>query len=653
MASIINTGISALNAFKRQMETTGHNIANVNTEGYSRQSVQFKTRPPQSTAQGQIGSGVDVAQIYRNYDQHLADRVREYTSSYEDFHVYQQRASLIDNVVADASAGLDDMLQQFFAAVNDVADDPTSIPARSVMLNRAGQLSDRFNALNSWFEDIRNQVNRDFERDVNEINSLAESIAQINRRIGTFNGAVGGIPNDILDERDQLIDELSHYTNVSTLQQADGGVNVFIGTGQALVVGGNFNRLAVENNPQAVDHKEIVIHQSGGLKVNVTDQMSGGSLGGLLRFRDQVLDEAQNALGRVGIGIASFFNDEHRSGMDLDNDLGVDFFRVATPQTLASASNSGSISVAFDDVSQLTTHEYRLDFDGTNWALTDLDTGGSVALSGAGTGANPFVADGMAIVIGGGAAAGDSYRLRPTRNGAYDFDLLVDNERDIAAAEVVRSSATAGNAGTGMIGAGALAVRSGNTKLSGMAPTSVTLTYQAGNQLAITGAPAGTQFVDANGNALASPQPYSSGQTYRVSIPNLGIYEFEMTGTPAATDTFTLADNAGGVGDNRNARRLADLQNANVMMGGTASIADTYGALIADVGTKTHQAENNAMVQEHLLGQAEAAKSEVSGVNLDEEAADLVRFQQAYQAAAQVISVANSLFDSLINAVRR
>ena len=316
MAGIINIGVSALNAFKRQMETTGHNIANVNTEGYSRQVVQLDARSPQISAQGYVGSGVEVASIRRSYDSYLATRVRDYTSSYEEFAVFEQRARQIDNVLADSAAGIDDTLQQFFASVNDVADDPTSIPARSVMLNRASQLADRFNALDGWLEDIRHQLNGDLEREVGEINALAQSLASVNTRIGALNGTPGGIPNDILDERDKLIDDLSKFTNVSTLEQGDGSMNVFVGTGQALVVGGNYNTLAVTNNTQAADHKELVIRQSGGLTVNVTQQMTGGSLGGLLRFRDEVLDESQNALGRVAIGIASFFNAEHATGMD-------------------------------------------------------------------------------------------------------------------------------------------------------------------------------------------------------------------------------------------------------------------------------------------------------------------------------------------------
>jgi flagellar hook-associated protein 1 FlgK len=326
---------------------------------------------------------------------------------------------------------------------------------------------------------------------------------------------------------------------------------------------------------------------------------------------------------------------------------------VAPPEVLANPANAGgsSITVGHDDPASLTAHEYQLSFDGASWSLLDLETGGAVPLSGAGTPASPFVADGMNIVINAGAA-GDTYRLRPTRDGASGINMLVSDARDIAAAEAVRASAGSGNNGTGTIGPGALTTRAGSVTLAAQTPSSITVEFQAGDQLAITGGPAGTQFVDASGAPIAGSAAFVPGQTYRVEIPNLGVFDFSMTGSPQVGDTFQLEDNAGGVGDNRNARRLADLQTAKVMLGGTASIADAYSSLIADIGTKTQQAANNASVQKNLLTQAEVAKSEVSGVNLDEEAADLVRFQQAYQAAAQVINVANSLFDSLLNAVR-
>jgi len=650
MASIINTGVSALNAFKRQLETTGHNIANVNTAGYSRQTVQLDARLPQAIPQGYIGSGVEVASIRRNYDSYLSSRVRDYTSSREEFSVYSERANQIDNVVADAASGIDDMMQKFFASVNDMADDPTSIPARTVMINRASQLSDRFQSLDGWFGDMRQRLNQDLGQQVSEVNSLAESIARVNVQARTLAGASGEAPNDVLDERDKLIDKLSNYTNVSTVEQRDGTMNVFVGTGQALVVGTSHNTLALADNPLSAQDKELVIQQAGGLQVNVTNQMTGGSIGGLTRFRDEVLDETQNALGRVAIGLATNFNAEHQTGMDLDGELGDDFFAVAAPEVQAGTTNGGSISVGFDDVAKLTTHDYRLDYDGSSWALTDLESGGGVALSGSGTAADPFVADGMRIVVNA-SAAGDTYLLRPTRLGAAQIGLKIADERDIAAAEVINASANVGNSGTGSISAGALSSRSGNTKLP--TPPGIVLSFQAGNQLGLSSAPPGTVFVDTNGAPLGANAAFVAGQTYRVNVPGLGTYDVRMSGAPAVGDTFELADNTGGVGDNRNARRLADLQSANLMMDGTASLADTYGALISDVGTKTQQAATNADLQGQLLSQAEAAKAEVSGVNLDEEAADLVRFQQAYQAAAQVINVANSLFDSLLSAVRR
>lgn len=656
MSGIINTGISALNAFKRQLETTGHNIANVNTPGYSRQIVGFDAREPQSFPQGFVGRGVDISSIRRAYDEHLTTRVRDYSSSYQEFAVYEARARQIDDVIADAAAGIDGMMQQYFAAVSDVADDPTSIPARQVMINRGNQLADRFEALDGWFEDLRTQLNRELGNQVDEINSLSSSIAAVNGRIAAMTGATGQAPNDALDERDRLIDKLSQITNVTTLEQDDGALNVFIGTGQSIVVGSQFNPLALASNALAADQREIVIRHSGGAAVNVTAQMTGGAIGGLLRFRDEVLDETQNALGRVAIGLGTFINEEHRTGMDLDGQLGGDFFSVATPQVLAGRGNAGSLAVGFDDVGQLTTHDYQLVFDGASWTLTDLDDAVIVPMGGSGTGADPFTAHGLSIVVSGGAA-GDTYQIRPTRSGATSLSVLIANERDIAAADPIRTAAASSNAGTGSIGGGALTSLAGGASV----PTSpaVTLAFQAGNQLAITAGPAGTTFVDASGNPIAGAAAYNAGDTYRVEIPNLGIFEFDMTGTPQVGDSFSLTDNTGalagtgtGVGDNRNARRLADLQNARVMLGGTASFANTYGSLVADVGSKTHQAANNAEVQKNLLSQAEASKSEVSGVNLDEEAADLVRFQQAYQAAAQVINVANSLFDTLLGAVR-
>ena len=635
MASILNTGISALNAFQRQLSTTGHNIANVNTEGYSRQRVALEARPAQGGGSGYIGSGVEVSSVRRTYDDYLAGRVRSYTSLQQEQEVFHERASQVDNVIADAAAGLDTMMQDFFASIQDVSADPTSIPARNVMLNRSELLVDRFQALNGWMDDLRLHANRDFGNYVEEINGIGQAIGAVNNRIQSASAGANTPPNDLLDERDRLIDELSGYVSVSTLSQDDGSTSVFIGTGQNLVIGTNVNSLVVTNNSQATDHKEVSISLAGGSSAVITDQVSGGKLGGLLRFRNEVLDPAQNSLGLVAIGLAQHFNEEHVTGMDLDGDLGGNYFAVASPETLGDPGNTGTVSVTFNDVSDVLNHEYRLSYNGAAWEIDDLNTGTNTVLGAAG----PFTHDGLDIAVGVGPAAGDVYRLRPARQGASAISTLVNDTRDIAAAEAVRTMEASVNTGTGHIGEGAQLTSTGTS----MAALPVTLSYDTAN----------LRFDIAGGGTIAYNPAIDSGSTLTVTIAGLGDFSFEMSGTPANGDVFTLEDNSGGVGDNRNALRLAALQNSRVLFGDTASLADAYGYMVADIGTQTHQAGSNADVQEQLLTQAQNAKSAVSGVNLDEEAADLVRFQQAYSAAAQVIATANTLFDTLLGAVRR
>lgn len=639
MAGILSTGISALNAFQRQLSTTGHNISNANTEGFSRQRVGFETRPAFGGGTVYIGSGVNVASVTRVYDDYLADRARAYTSSNEEYEVYHERAAQIDNVIGDAAAGVDQMMQDFFNAVQDVADDPTAIPARQVLLNRADLLADRFQSLDGWFENLRAQTNQDMSTYVSEINSISEAIASVNTRIQGIATDVSNPPNDLLDERDRLIDQLSAYTNVTTVDQDDGSKNVFIGTGQAVVVGSSYNTLSVTSNSQANDHKQINLVQSGGGTVNVTDQMTGGKLGGLIKFRDEVLDVTHNALGRVAIGLADTFNNEHNTGMDLDGDFGADMFAAAAPQVMDDGTNGGSITVGFDDLGEVTTDEYELTYDGATWTLMNLSTNTAEAMTGAGSSGSPYVADGLSIVIGAGATAGDTYRIRPTRLGSTTFENLLRDPRDIAAAEVLIAEDAAANTGTGHIDEGAQVSSTGTTKLA----TPITLTFNS----------ATNQFALSSGGTLAYNPATQSGTTLTATVAGIGDFSFEMTGTPANGDQFTITDNTGGVGDNRNALRLSDIQNSNVLIGGTATLGDAYGYMVSNVGTRTNQAEANAAVQSQLRTQAENAKDSVSGVNLDEEAADLVRFQQAYSAAAQVISTANTLFDTLIGAVRR
>ncbi len=639
MPNIFNIGVSGLTTFQTRLATTGNNIANVNTEGYSRQQVDLSALPSQYSSIGYIGSGVQVENIRRSYDDFVSGRLRTAQSAAEEGKYLYSRAVQVDNVIADPAAGLSTVLSDFFAAVNDVADDPTSVPARDVLLNQGEVLVSRFRSMDEYFNQLRAQANTDMVSFASEMNRLSTSIAELNDRIqssGTTNGQAA--PNDLLDQRDRLIDEMSKYSNINTVKQTDGHVNVFFGNGQALVLGARVNTLEVANSPLTSDQRNLFLRSADGSKEDVTDLINGGRMGGLVRFQQEVLDPAQNSLGLVAVGMARFFNEEHNTGTDLDGQLGNNFFSETGPQLLGHINNAGTATATFNDLAQVQAEEYDLRFDGTAWQMIRRSDNQLIPMTGAGTSASPFIAEGVSIVIGPGAAAGDQYLLRPTRGGAATIDVLITDPRDVAASDPIRTSAVNTNTGTGAISAGNLETRTGSTLLA----TPITMTYNAGTQL----------FSLSTGGTIAYNPATDSGVAQTVAIAGLGNFGFSFSGTPNTGDQFVLSDNAGGVGDNRNARRLASLQTKNVLFGNDASITDAYGSAVADVGTRTSREENIRDVQTQLLSRAQEVKDGVSGVNLDEEAANLVQFQQAYQASAQVIAAANNMIDTLLGIVR-
>ncbi len=636
MASLFNIGVSALNAFSSQLAVTGNNIANVNTVGYSRQSAELSSQPSQLTPAGYVGAGVSLDQVSRSYDQFLASNLRASTSLMEESQYLASRAGQIDNLIADPSAGLGNALSGFFDAVQDVANDPTSIPAREVMLNQAEMLVDRFASIDGYIEDLRRQSNADMGVFVDEINRLSSSLANVNQRILEVGG--GNPPNDLLDERDLLLDQLSEYVSITTVGQTDGSINVFVGSGQPLVVGSDSNSLVIQENTTAGDQKTLFLQAGGGNLVEVTEVISGGKLGGLLRFQDEVLNPTQDAIGLTAIGLASFFNDEHITGLDLEGDLGMAFFGVAEPELLGDSGNAGTATASFSDISALQPDEYELRYDGANWLLLRSGSNEVVPMTGTGTAADPLVAEGVSIVIGPGAAAGDNYLLRPTRSGADDIEVLIKDPGDIAAADVLQASAASANTGSGSISAGTMDTLTGTA----LPAAPIALTYNSAT-LEFTYPPAGSISYD---------PATDSGARQTINIAGLGDFSFTVNGSPANGDQFLIADNSGAVGDNRNARALGELQAQTLLLGGRASISDSYGFAVAGVGTITSRASTTLDVQQQLRDQAQSAKDAVSGVNLDEEAANLVQYQQAYQAAAQVIATANSLIDTLLGVVR-
>lgn len=650
---LFSIGTSGLLAFQRTLNTISHNIANVNTEGYSRQSVQLSTRPPEPNGYGFSGNGVETVSIRRSYDAFVESSLRSSTSSTAEFEAFHALAAQLDNVVANSDTGIHSSLQRYFNAVQDVADTPASPAARQVLFNEGESLATQFNELSSWIEGTRGQVNSDINSGVAEINQISQAIADLNQSIVIEQGRAGHPPNDLLDQRDTLIKNMSELVSVTTLQQDDGSVNVLIGTGQVLVRGNTVTSLAVIQEAGDPRQLGVAVQGNAGVLVPVTEQISGGKLGGVLNFRDQMLDPASNSLGLTAIGLGNYVNEQHQRGMDLDGMLGLDVFSVAQPQVLAVAGNPANVSVAFDDVSQLTNADYKLRFNAGAWELTNKLTGQSIAMTGSGTAADPFIAEGMSIEITAAPANGDTYLLRPTRTGAMDIQMVLANSRQIAAAAPVRSVAATANTGTGLITAGEV------TDISNAAFQTTAGQLTPPLLVRFT---TGTSYDIYDNTNAASPVLLEAGITYDPAtgadlFPTPGGidhgYRMQLSGAPAAGDEFSSEYNTGGIGDNRNALALAGLATDKLMYAGSASITDSYNRLVADVATDTKQAEINSLAQKRILDQTMATRESISGVNLDEEAANLIRYQQAYQAAAQVISTANTLFDTLLNAVRR
>lgn len=654
-SSMLSIGTSGLQAFQRSLTTVSHNIANANTDGYSRQTLDLSSRIPQAQGYGFVGSGVQAVTIQRSYDAFVTNNVLSSASSHSEFESFYTLSTQLDNVLGDPTTGMDASMQRFFDAMQDVADTPSSPAARQVLFDESKQLTEQFNELSSWMESLRGQVNSDLRISVGDINTLTQSIAQLNEAVVLETGRSGGQPpNDLLDQRDALINDLSKLVAVTTVEQDNGAVNVMVGSGQVLVTDNNATRLNVFVEPGG-DPGRIGIgidNGSGGL-VPVTSQLTGGKIAGVIGFRDRMLDPTINSLGTVAVSMGTFLNEQNRDGIDIDGALGQDIFNIGQPTTLTLFGTPDNVSVTFDDVTQLTSKDYQLRFNAGLWDLTRTDTGQSVTMTGTGTAADPFLADGISIEIAAAPANGDTYLIRPTRSGALDMGVALGSSRQMATAAPVRSEAAVANLGSGTISAGEV------TDISNIAfqttagqltpPAMVRFTSGISYDLYDNTNPAAPVLLEAG----IAYDPSTGGDVYPTPGGIDPGYQVHLSGAPVAGDEFSTEYNTGGTGDNRNALLMASVATNNLMQGGTASLNDSYIGLVADVGINTRQADLNTQTQAQLMGQAEASRQSISGVNLDEEAANLIRFQQAYQAAAQVISTAGVLFDSLLNAVRR
>lgn len=650
---LISIGVSGMQAAQMGLLTAEHNVTNASTPGYNRQRTVQATNIPVLTGAGFVGQGAHVTTVERMYSSVLSTQVVRSQTTVSELDSFYSQIKQIDNMLADTNSGVSPALQDFFKGVQQVASDPASLPARQAMVSSAQALASRFNAIDSRISEMYAGVNSQVVSSVSAINSYSRQIANLNERIVVAESSIGQPANDLLDQREQLVTELNKLVGVKTFRQNDGAYTVYMGSGQQLVVGTVVTSVAALASAADPSRMVVGLESAGATQELPESLISGGSLNGLLRFRSETLDKTSNQLGRVTQSLAQTFNAQHALGQDRQGNIAgsanfqADFFVInpPDPKVIGNSNNSAgaTLSAAFDPVSingtnfasDVTASDYRVEVIGGQYTLTRLSdnkvwpnaTDPTALVPGAAFSpeTNGVASEGINITIGvGGMIAGDSFLIQPTREISRNISVnaaIASDPNLLAAAAPVLAQIGATNSGKATVTPG---VVSPGYSTAGLP---VVFTYDGVN---INGSD-GSSVVYGSGNTISS-----SGMSFSIS------------GVPVAGDTFTLSTNATGVADSRNAVLLGKLQTQNTVSGGTASYQASYAQMVSDVGNKTREIQVTQSAQQSLLEQATAAREGLSGVNLDEEAANILRYQQAYSASAKILEIGSKLFDTLL-----
>jgi flagellar hook-associated protein 1 len=630
VSDVFGISVSALQAFQNAINVTSNNVANASTPGYDKETVNLTEAIPQSNGAATVGAGVVVSGISRAFSQAATNQLNTSQSTLGQLSALQNYSSQIDNLFGTTVGGLSTALQGFYSAFSDVANNPTSTASRQALLGQAQSVAASFQSASGELNSLNTDVNSRITADVTQINSIASAISTLNKQIVVGTAQDGNQPpNELLDQRDQLVSNLSQLVGVSTTTDPDGALNVFVGNGQPLVLQGQTTALTTIPNQFNASQLEISTSTANGNVIS--GNITSGDLGGLLAARSQVINPALNQLGQIATAVSQTVNSQQGQGLDLSGNLGANIFSVGAPLGTSSSKNTDAVttavSVTAGGLGALTADNYILSFQGGAPLLTDTTTGASVTPAGAGTIASPYTAAGVSIVLSGTPANGDQFLVQPTAGAAASLKVVLSNPSQIAAAGAIKTTASGTNTGAAIVSSGAV-IDAANPNL--LTPATITFANPP------------TSFSVNGGPAIA----YTSGGNIAANG-----WQVQISGAPAAGDTFTVSSNAGGTGDNRNALAAASQQNVGVLQNGTTSITGGVSSLITGLGSQAQQINTAQKAQSAVNAQALSSVQSTSGVNLDEEAASLLQWQQAYQAAAQALSIGNSLFTTLIDSV--
>lgn len=643
MSGILNVGTRALMANQIALQTAGNNIANVNTPGYTRQSAVMQTVAGQFSGSGYIGKGVEVSTIERIYSEFLTQQSALAGATSTADAARAEKLAQLETLFQGGANGLGAAVSDMLNAFSDVASSPTDLTARSVALTRVGETAQRISNTAASMGDLQQSLTQELKNKVNSINSLATGVAAVNEKIARAQGN-GQTPNDLLDQRDQLVRELNKYIQTSSIPAADGTVGIFIGGSQALVLGNTSASLSLAKDDFGVPNSKLSLTRSGQAITLNENTLGGGEVPGLLRFQNKDMAEARNLLGRYTVAVTTSMNSQHKLGLDLDGNAGGNLFtpvnigasaNILAPQAPATLNTgTATLGLAISDVSKFAASDYEINFTGPAAGNITRKSDGVITAFGA----VPITLDGLSITVTAGAVAGDRFLIKPFSTSASNISAEFSSPRALAVASPVTGKMGASN--TGSLQLTALAARTNP-------PTNVpvTLTFVSANS-----------YTRSDYAGPLSPFTFASGQAIEGSVPAtapLSQWSLTLQGAPKAGDTFQ-------VGAQPNAFRNLNSGNATAMMNlrdvamfDGASLTDGYAGLISQIGIRTQSANYAAGVSSAIADGLERDRTGVAGVNLDEEAAKLLQYQQAYQASAKVIQIAQGIFDTLIQTVGR
>ena len=624
--SLLNLSARALIANQAALQTIGHNISNVNTPGYSRQSVTLESAGSQQSGGGYIGRGVTLANVTRSHDDFLTAQATQATAVAASDSARSNSLSQLENIFPTGTSGLGQAVTDMLNAFTDVSSAPTDLTARSVVLTDANELSNRFASASTQMDSLATGTKQQLQDDVTAINGLITRISSVNQQIAlTANNSQQ--PNDLLDQRDTLIKNLNQYVQTTQVAADDGTVNVFVGS-QALVLGVSTATLSIVQDPSGDPAKLNLAVGRGSSSTNFDETaLSGGEVAGLLKFNNVDLADARNQLGRMALATTTAINNQHKLGIDLNGNAGTNFFQqINIPAGYAAPSNTGTggVTATVSDETALQASDYQVQFtSGTGGQIVRLSDGQTTAFSALGT----TTVDGLNFNLTAGAAAGDSFVVKPYSTASSQVSTVFSAPNQLAAGNPVVVSTAPDNVGS--VTVSGMTVTSQNASMGNDAY----ITFTSPTSYTITQPPAAGDVVMVQANDASINTPSADPTKWPTTY----------TATPSSTVGGPILTTAG------NADALANLRDKTMYDG--SPMSDGYAGLISELGTRVQSASYTASVSQSISSSLDSSVSTVSGVNLDEEAAKLLQFQQAYQASAKMIQVAQTLFDSALQAL--